>query len=283
MWLDTQSALERDLSERIAIFLVATGPYRRFLAGSLGMLWRRLFVGHERLVYLLTDEADVDLAGVSAFHIPHLGWPHNTLFRYHYMRHLRNELAAVDVVVYIDVDMEVLTEVRLAEVISAQVKYFGVQHPLFGPGEGTFETNPASTAWVDRSVVDTTNYWQACFWGGWSGPVVDMVDVLADRVAADLANGVVATWHDESHLNRFFVENKASVRTLDPGFAFPEKKAFGYVQRIRHASKPHDEFPCLPGPPTELVRNPPVPRRLTSAEPGGRARGRSGRLADRAP
>lgn len=246
--------------ERIAIVVIATGPYRRFLPGSLSSLRQRLFAGCKRRFYVFTDAPGVAFPQVSAFHIPHLSWPHNTLFRYHYIRHVRDELAAADVVAYIDVDMVVLTDVRLDEVISAGTKYFGVQHPSRGPGEGTFETNPASTAWVDRSAVDTTNYWQACFWGGWSGPVTSMVEVLADRVGTDLANGVVADWHDESHLNRFFVENKAHVRTLDPGFAFPEGESFSYVPRIRHVAKPFDEFPCMPGPPAELVRTPPVPR-----------------------
>ncbi|MGH8880122.1 MAG: hypothetical protein ACRD0P_22690, partial [Stackebrandtia sp.] len=165
------------MSQRVAIILVATGPYRRFLPQSLSSLRNRLFVDHERRFFVFTDDTDLNQSEVTALYIPHLSWPHNTLFRYHYMHHIRGDLADADVVIYIDVDMVVETDVRLSQVVTPETAYFGVQHPWHGPDAGTFEANPASTAWIDRSTSDTTTYWQACFWGGRAGKVVDMVEI----------------------------------------------------------------------------------------------------------
>ena len=48
-----------------------------------------------------------------------------------------------------------------------------------------------------------------------------MVHKLKANVDADTANGVVATWHDESHLNRFII-GRTDVKILPPCFGFPE-------------------------------------------------------------
>ena len=47
--------------------------------------------------------------------------------------------------------------------------------------------------------------------------------VISDRVTKDLENGVIALWHDESHLNRYLIDNPPSI-TLDPSYCFAEEQ-----------------------------------------------------------
>jgi hypothetical protein len=77
-----------------------------------------------------------------------------------------------------------------------------------------------------------------------------MVRCLSENVDADLEKKVVAIWHDESHLNRYFIDKKSDVNTLHPGFATPEnweiiKKAF--PTKALHLHKTMEDFPRFEG------------------------------------
>lgn len=252
------------MPEKVAIALVATGPYNDLLPGALQSIRENLLPRHERRLIIFTDDPHITGADVSAYQIPHLKWPCNTLFRYNYLRHAKDELLQADVVMYIDVDMLVATPVELPELLPPGAVYFGVESPWWPPGQGTFETDPRSTAWFDPTGRDTQTYWQACFWGGRAGSVLAMIDMLADRVVEDLDKGVVAVWHDESHLNRFYVENKHEVHTLPPAFAYPSWENFDYAPRILHIDKSMEVFPRHAGASAEepTPPAPPVPRAL---------------------
>jgi len=49
-----------------------------------------------------------------------------------------------------------------------------------------------------------------------------MSEVIAERVNKDLENGIVAVWHDESHMNRYMIDNPPST-ILTPSYCFAEE------------------------------------------------------------
>jgi hypothetical protein len=83
-------------------------------------------------------------------------------------------------------------------------------------GLGSWEQNPDSTAFVDRS--ERNNYVCGGTWIATREEFINMVQELDTQVAIDESRGVLATWHDESHLNKWASKNSHII--LNPEFCY---------------------------------------------------------------
>ena len=133
------------------------------------------------------------------------------------------------------------------EILGHGLPLIGVQQPGFINKIGSFETNPKSLACIFDGHYDLSQYRQGCFWGGKSKEFLDMIVELERRVDVDLENEIVAVWHDESQMNKYFVERNEKVYTLHPGYATPqngyEHIKTNYQSKFLHLHKNLDEFP----------------------------------------
>ena len=108
---------------------------------------------------------------------------------------------------------------------------------------GAFETNTNSRAGVTEHD-DTSMYYQGCLWGGRVPEVLDMIEELDSRVEEDLSNDIVAVWHDESQLNKFYSEVKDDVHLLGPEYAYPEvfQDHCNFEPKIVHLAKDNSAY-----------------------------------------
>ena len=65
-------------------------------------------------------------------------------------------------------------------------------------------------------------YCNGGFNGGKTEVFMKMADTIAERVDEDLKNNVVALWHDESHMNRYLIDNPPTL-DLDPTYCYAEE------------------------------------------------------------
>ena len=86
----------------------------------------------------------------------------------------------------------------------------------------TYERNPESLAYVPFGS-EGPFYYRGCFNGGSSKAFIKMSEELDCRIQQDLSRGVIALWHDESHLNKYFSELSPHPKMLDPGYAYGEQ------------------------------------------------------------
>jgi hypothetical protein len=74
-----------------------------------------------------------------------------------------------------------------------------------------------------------------------------MVTTMKNNIDIDMKNGVIAVWHDESHLNKFIVDHRTESAILNPGLAYPEHWKLPVNKVSIHKDKNMTEYPRFSG------------------------------------
>jgi len=227
---------------KICILTIATNKYIQFVERLYDNIEDNFLNGHEIECLLFTDhEIEESSDNVKISQIDHEPWPMPTLKRYNYFVKEKDFISKFDYCFYFDVDMAVINKVG-DEVLSDLV---ATNHPYKiyeKPDQYSYERRPESLAYV--SLGEGTNYYAGGFNGGSTKEFLKMSEVIADRVNKDLENGIVAVWHDESHMNRYLIDNPPTL-SLTPSYCFAEEflgSNYPYEPKIIALKKNHNEL-----------------------------------------
>ena len=238
----------------VAITFIGTSKYAAFFEGFKKAVDQYFLVGCEKTFFVFTDQPDNQLFegdNIVVTKIAHREWPWVTLHRFKSMCRVLDSLKSFDYTFFIDADLWPCSDITPEDVISHGKPLVGVQHPGFVGKIGTFETDSRSTANIFDGKYDVSIYRQGCFWGGKSDHIIDMIKTIDSRIDIDTDNEIMAVWHDESHMNKYFLENNEDVFTLHPGFATPQEGYQNikneYPSKMVHLHKDLSEFPRFEG------------------------------------
>ncbi len=149
------------------------------------------------------------------------GYPCSTLHRYHYFLRLREKIESQFThVFYSDIDDVFVAPVTESDILSDGIT--ATDHAAFHHGPVSafdYERRPESLAFIPRE--QGTRYYAGGFIGGEVKAFFRMAEAIAHNVDVDSQNGILALWHDESHLNRYLLDNPPA-RILTPEFHYPE-------------------------------------------------------------
>jgi len=235
---------------KLAVIFIGTGKYLNFLPTWYESCEKYLAPNTDKTYFAFTDgELEGLPDNIHPFSQEHLPWPYITLYRFGTILKVKEALEQFDYVLFLDADMRIVDTVSEEELITDK-KFIGVHHPChflkMNPHTqypGAFETDPRSCAAISEDD-DISTYWQGCLWGGKVPFVIDMMKELHRRTVEDEERQVIAVWHDESQMNKFFIENKSEVHTLGPQYAYPEVFA-GYCEFdpvIVHLAKDNSKY-----------------------------------------
>jgi hypothetical protein len=215
----------------LTIATIATNKYLDFLMENLGGLAAaRTGLGSTQVVIFTNMPSgmpatykNLDLKFVE---IENFGWPDITLLRYEIL--FRNAKAFKGSrIMWLDADMLIVRPLDVCKLATDDSKVYLARHPGFLGGVpavkpsitqrlamlltktrnlimgqsvlGTWEDKQASLAYVPNFARRT--YVHGAVWLGPAGPFLEMCKTLAARTRQDLEKGIIALWHDESHLN----------------------------------------------------------------------------------
>jgi hypothetical protein len=182
---------------------------------------------------------------IQAIEIPSYGWPDATLLRYKLITSLRGSLNEDDVLMYLDSDMLAVSEMSYLDFCQGEeVQVTLVRHPgyfrpqglagvkfylanpkiamqdiyslLVSGGVGSWETRRSSNAYIGKRM--RRRYFCGGIWWGPALEVIELSEQLAQRIDDDSSKGIVAIWHDESHLNWWATQNHHN--TASPEYCF---------------------------------------------------------------
>jgi glycosyltransferase involved in cell wall biosynthesis len=167
------------------------------------------------------------------------------LRRFGEIKKIESQLKEYDWYIYFDADMYCCSEViSYEDFFNDDKPFFGVQHPTYSSnwkkfnGYLPFERNSKSLSCVNPDEEMDDVYLQGCIWGGKIPEIFSLIDELDLRIKKDLQNDVMAKAHDESHLNKYRIENYDKFHILNSAFAKPgdySDDEFNFSARMIHS------------------------------------------------
>lgn len=208
---------------RIAILTIATGKYDMFIPDLIGSCESNFLPGWEKKYFVFTDSEKIKSSGnIIRIEQKKLGWPYDTMMRFHMFNSIKSELEKFDYVFFMNANM--LVSSTVGSMILETEGTCGIIATLHPGYYGTIklnypvERNPKSVFFI--KFGEETNYYQGCFNGGRSADFIRMSEILSSMINQDLFKEIIPIWHDETALNWYL--NIRNPKILDPTFAYPE-------------------------------------------------------------
>lgn len=223
---------------KIGLLVIATNKYISFLNDLLSSADEYFLPDQNVEYFVFTDHKVIGIESkrkINLVKTKHKPWPWMTLGRYEIFSSNAEYFAGTDYLFYCDADMKFCNTVG-TEILSDRV---ATQHPGYYGTRGTPETNSNSLAYV--SEFESMQYFAGGFNGCSKKEYLKMSDTLSKNIQQDYDNNIIAVWHDESHMNRYFIDHPPT-KILDPGYCYGESSKPPFTPRLIALNKNHKEI-----------------------------------------
>lgn len=235
------------MNKTIGILYICTGPYYLFWKDFFESFEKNFLREYKKIYFVFTDNENVYQCNnprVKVIPIKNLPWPLITLFRFNYFLQIEDELSECDYLMFSNANMICGVEIKPNEFLPRENKGEKISvtlHPgyyakskLYYP----YERNKKSKAYIPWNCGE--KYVIGAMYCGVRQDFLKMSKELSLNIEEDLKNNIIASWHDESHLNRYIL-NKNKIRFLSPEYCFPVGMNVNYSKKIYAVSK-EDKF-----------------------------------------
>lgn len=222
----------------VGMLYICTGKYTVFWPDFYRTFSQKFLPGCRKEFFVFTDAPAIeygDAPGVHRIYQQAYDWPYSTLKRFSIFLQAEERLAACDYLFFFNANLlcsETVTEEEFLPRPQRGENLLLVQQPGFWnkkPIFYTYDRNPKSTAYIPYNCGRA--YVSGGLNGGTSSAFLALCHELERRTEQDLANGVIARWHDESQLNRYAAE-RSDYRLLTPAYWYPEGWDLPFEQKI---------------------------------------------------
>lgn len=229
--------------KKVAILYICTGTYVVFWKDFFRSYEKNFLPNCRKEYFVFTDAealyGDDKCERIHRIFQNNLGWPDNTLKRYHIFSTIKDTLAEFDYCFFMNANCLCKGKVTEEEFLPVTEPLLVVKHPGFwkkSVSQYTYDRNPQSTSYIKEG--EGTYYVCGGVNGGQAKAFLELTEKIKENVDLDEEKGIVALWHDESHLNRYIL-NRDDFRILSPAYCYPEgwKMPFEKKILIREKSK----------------------------------------------
>lgn len=221
---------------RIAILYICTGTYVAFWEDFFRSIEKKFLPDTHKEYFVFTDADSIygesDCDRIHRIHQENLGWPGNTLYRFRIFLRIEKELEKFDYAFFMNANIvcrEVITE---EEFLPVEKQLLVVQHPGYYADPSyvfAYERRKKSLAYIPYSKGEV--YVCGGVNGGKTGAFLTLIRELDRRITEDEKNGIIASWHDESHLNRYILD-RDDYKLLSPSYCYPEGWDIPFAKKL---------------------------------------------------
>ena len=226
---------------KVGIITIATGKYDVFVKDLVNSCEENFLPNIEKEYIIFSDSNRIKSSErVTIFHQEKLGWPYDTMMRFHMFDSQREKLSGFDYLFFMNANLKIISPIR-EDILKTKgtCGIIATVHP------GVYVRLVTPVLNIDRTKYDTPFlnkklyplerrkeskfyvpfgkeyfYFQGCFNGGESKKFLSMSRSLKNLMDKDLENNIIPLWHDESALNWYL--NGKNPKILDPTFAYPD-------------------------------------------------------------
>jgi hypothetical protein len=216
----------------VGIFLVCTGNYIYYVEDLIKSVENNFLRDYKKIYIIATDNVKYIDKLCKKLNVKYIynyinkkGFPLDTLYRYKYLLDFGIKIEMYcDYIYYLDVDMRIVDKVDEEILPNKNKPLVGAKHPGFAFSNnknGSPETREISTAYIcpnDYKYI----YIAGGFNGGYTFYFRQMAKYIQNNINIDKSKDIIAVWHDESHLNKYFIDNFDMFNILDPDYCYPE-------------------------------------------------------------
>lgn len=228
---------EIKLKERykVGLCIVATGRYDTYAEKLIASARKYFCQEHDVTYFVFTDGNISEAKDVIKVFQKRIGWPFDTLKRFHIYYENRHLFSEMDYLFATDADMLFYSPVG-SEILGKRV---ATQHPGFVDKRGSYEYRKRSAACVGPN--EGKHYFAGGFYGGIREEFFKLLEETIFQIDSDLQHNFIAVWHDESHLNRYFINHEPTL-ILSPSYCYWEEVDMPYEKKLVAVFKNHEEL-----------------------------------------
>ena len=206
-------------ASKVALCIAATGNYIDFASEFITSA-RTFFLPNHSVTYVLFSDSQINAPDVVCIYQKKEKWPLGTLMRFSMYEKQKEFLSEFDYVFAIDADMLCVNYVG-DEILGERV---ATAHPAYTMrrrgSRPEFDSNTKSCVYIPESERDSP-YFAGAFFGGSPAGFIHIIETCSQTIEQDLKNGIIAQYHDETHLNWYFRKFKPT-KILTPSYCYPE-------------------------------------------------------------
>ncbi len=235
---------------KIAILYICTGKYSIFWDGFYKSSERFLLSDHDKHYFVFTDS--IEITGNDRIQkIPqsYRGFPLDSLLRFEMFMTIRAELESYEYIFFFNSNIQFVSNIG-NEILpdDSHEGIAGFLHPGYFNKRVfwfPYEKRKKSTAYVSPKTQNL-KYFMGAANGGCSKDYLQLIETCYKNTQIDLQNGIIAMYHDESHLNKYVAGKQ--ILELSPAYLYPEDSDLKFdpkiliINKAKHGGKYFDKL-----------------------------------------